>query len=259
MSTSEANSAAFTAVAAAYQHRYGHNERLMEQVATLVRDSAPDCSVADIGAGTGTLTAILDRLGFKGWAIEPNSAMRDIGKGRKDINQFTWIQATAENTDLSDSSVGWVTMADAFHWTEPEPSLREFRRILKPRGYFAAIWSLRDFQHDPLQRSIDALIRSAVPGIKRVYERIGEVMASMPSSFATAQGFSEPTHLQAWHRETTSKQKYMDMWQMSHDIRDQVSLEKWEEICQAIEQEISPLPVLNLGYTTHIWLFRSIQ
>ena len=54
-----------------------------------------------------------------------------------------WRDGSAEDTKLPNNSVDLVTCFQAFHWFNPEPTLKEFARILKPGGILAAIWNNR--------------------------------------------------------------------------------------------------------------------
>lgn len=68
--------------------------------------------------------------------------------------------ATAEATDLPGSFADLVTCFTAFHWFDFEPSLREFRRILKPSGRLALIWNPWD-STDPFTRCYSQLVFKA--------------------------------------------------------------------------------------------------
>jgi len=66
----------------------------------------------------------------------------------------------AEATNLPDASVDLVTCFQAFHWFNPELSLLEFRRILKPSGRLALVWNNRD-QTDEFTSEYSQLVRVA--------------------------------------------------------------------------------------------------
>lgn len=95
-------------------------------------------TVADIGAGTGKFTRCLLKKPWKVVAVEPNADMR--GK-LSEIAGISVVDAPAENTGLSDHSVGLVTAAQAFHWFDEEKFKTECRRILTANGQLAVIWN----------------------------------------------------------------------------------------------------------------------
>ena len=97
-------------------------------------------TIADIGAGTGISTRLLAERGASVIAVEPNPQMRSAIEG-------THIRAhdgTAERTGLAAQSVDLVTAFQAFHWFATPEAVREFARILKPRGRVALVWNIRD-------------------------------------------------------------------------------------------------------------------
>jgi SAM-dependent methyltransferase len=103
--------------------------------------------VADIGAGTGISSRLLADRELQVLAIEPNAAMRTAAASHP------WVEfrdGTAEATQFDSGSVDLVTCFQAFHWFDPDPTLREFWRILKPTatngntGRLALVWNNRD-------------------------------------------------------------------------------------------------------------------
>ncbi|MES1026371.1 class I SAM-dependent methyltransferase [Gloeocapsa sp. BRSZ] len=112
--------------------------------------------VADIGAGTGISSRLLAQRGVQVIAIEPNAAMRQMAES----HQLVVREGTAEATHLPSNSVDIVTCFQAFHWFNPEPSLQEFYRILKPSGRLALVWNDRDRQ-DAFTAEYSRLVREA--------------------------------------------------------------------------------------------------
>lgn len=100
--------------------------------------------VADIGAGTGKLTAALLERGWTTVAVEPNEDMRVALRATiGDADGLTVVDAPAEQTTLEDSSVSLVTVAQAFHWFDIPSFRAECRRILRPGGQVALVWNFR--------------------------------------------------------------------------------------------------------------------
>lgn len=100
--------------------------------------------IADIGSGTGILTAMLLRQGAKVYAVEPNARMRAKAEARfKDEPNFVSVPARAEDTGLPDGGVDLVTAAQSFHWFESVSCRREFKRILRPGGSVMLVWNNR--------------------------------------------------------------------------------------------------------------------
>jgi ubiquinone/menaquinone biosynthesis C-methylase UbiE len=96
---------------------------------------------ADIGAGTGISSRLLADRGVKVIAIEPNLEMRQAATPHPLVE---FEDGSAENTQLGDRCVDLVTCFQSFHWFNPEPTLKEFQRILKPQGRLAVVWNNRN-------------------------------------------------------------------------------------------------------------------
>lgn len=100
-----------------------------------------ELTAADIGAGTGISAALLAHRGVRVIAIEPNAAMREVGAAATPHVRIEWRSTTAELTGLDDNAVDLILCAQAFHWFNPPLALREFHRILRPRGRLALMWN----------------------------------------------------------------------------------------------------------------------
>ena len=112
---------------------------------------------ADIGAGTGIASRLLADRGIKVIAIEPNAAMTQVARSHPLVE---FRDGSAEDTNLADAAVDLVTCFQAFHWFNPEPTLKEFSRILKPKGKLAAVWHNRD-RTDEFTRQYSLLTQKA--------------------------------------------------------------------------------------------------
>ena len=116
-------------------------------------------TAVDIGAGTGISSRLLAACDIKVIAIEPNEEMRNAGI-KDNTSSLEWKDGTAENTNLPEQSVDLVTCFQAFHWFTPEPTLAEFRRILKPKGKLAVVYNNRD-KNDEFTAEYSRIVREA--------------------------------------------------------------------------------------------------
>ena len=105
---------------------------------------ARGCTVADVGSGTGILTGLLLETGCRVIGVEPNDEMRGAAEARLAGHpEYQSIPGTAENTGIAENSVDVVTAAQAFHWFDVARSAREFRRILRQKGWVVLVWNRR--------------------------------------------------------------------------------------------------------------------
>lgn len=117
--------------------------------------------IADVGAGTGILTELLIRNGNTVFAIEPNDAMRELAEqALGNDSRFHSLNSTAEHIDLADGSIDGVVVAQAFHWFDGPKAAEEFRRILKPGGFIALIWNVRNPALSPFAAEYERIVHA---------------------------------------------------------------------------------------------------
>ena len=125
-----------------------------------------ESSVADIGAGTGIFSDQLAHTGAHVFAVEPNAGMRQRASLSNDTSQHvTWIDGTAEQTSLPDSSVNLVTAAQAFHWFDGPSFRAECLRILRKPVRVALVWNVRVLDA-PVNLACEEVFRAFCPRFK---------------------------------------------------------------------------------------------
>lgn len=117
--------------------------------------------IADIGSGTGILARLFLDNGNRVVMVEPNDDMRHAGErllsgyGRLDS-----VAATAEATGLSESSVDFITVGQAFHWFDPVAAREEFTRVLRPGGRVVLVWNARKKAGRPFLEDYEGLLNA---------------------------------------------------------------------------------------------------
>ena len=126
------------AVYAAYRERYDP-----EIVLPLLREwcgLSPEWTIADIGAGTGMLSDVFLANGNPVIAVEPNDGMRaTCAELHRGDPLLTAVNGTAEATGLAAESIDMVVAGRALHWFDLNAAMAEFRRLLKPPAWVAAV------------------------------------------------------------------------------------------------------------------------
>lgn len=119
----------------------------------------PTHVVADIASGTGIWTRMLLENGHHVFGIEPNAEMRQAGERLlAAFPKFISVAGKAEETTLDDSSVDFVTAAQAAHWFDREGARQEFARILRPGGWLVLLWNERVTDTTPFLRDYEQLL-----------------------------------------------------------------------------------------------------
>lgn len=113
--------------------------------------------IVDIGSGTGIFSELFLKNGYAVTGIEPNENMRRAAEAK--LAKYAGFHSRnhrAEQTGLETHSVDLITVAQAFHWMEPEQTKKEFFRIIKPGGHIILAWNLR-LKHTPFLLAYEAL------------------------------------------------------------------------------------------------------
>jgi SAM-dependent methyltransferase len=123
------------------------------------------------GAGTGILTRGLIAAGYEVIPVEPDPEMRAQLAAATDGR--TALAGTAEDIPLPDASADAVIAGQAYHWFDAGAAHTEAARVLRPGGYFAAVWNLRD-RREAWVAALDAIAKAA-----------GDREHDRPASFGT--------------------------------------------------------------------------
>lgn len=251
----------FTNLAKDYVNRTGYSERVL----TVLRDYISGqqggiCAVADVGAGTGKLTENLEALGLHGYAVEPNDAMRAEGvklfAGR---DTFTWSKGTAEVTGLPDNSVDWLLMGSSFHWADAPVALEEFHRVLRPGGFFTAIWNPRNLESSKFHMDIERGIQEIVPELNRVSSGSRKNMSGTEQKLLSTPYFSDLFLMEAPHEAHMSHERYMGAWRSVNDIQAQAGEERFQKILDMIEEKTKGMDEIVVPYLSRAFTVRSTK
>ncbi|MDK1378151.1 MULTISPECIES: class I SAM-dependent methyltransferase [unclassified Sinorhizobium] len=246
----------FGAVASYYHNWPSYSPALLKHLIAFVR-AEKTTVVADIGAGTGTLTRMLQAHGLHGYAIEPDEKMRSAGIERCGTNSFEWTAGSAEDTGLPSKSIDWIVMGNAFHWIDSHRSLEEFRRVLRDRATVSLLWVLRDIRRDALLQEIESIIHDAAPNIRRTLDLVLKCMDSVEDCLMAA-GFSDCYRLEMPHKEKMSASRFRDAWRTITDVPCQVGEKKWAEILNQIDALTLDEISIEMSMRTYAWTFRAL-
>jgi len=132
----------------------------------------PGAAVADVGSGTGILTALLLARGAQVFAIEPNDAMRaaaDRALGAEP--RFVSVKATAEATTLAAASVDLLVAGQAFHWFDVPRARAEAVRVVRPGGAAALLWNERPREASAFLEEYEGLLLRHAADYAAIKER----------------------------------------------------------------------------------------
>jgi ubiquinone/menaquinone biosynthesis C-methylase UbiE len=93
--------------------------------------------VVDLGSGTGLSTRVWADHADEVVGVEASAEMRARAEEATSVPNVRFVEAFADATGLPDGAADIVTCSQSFHWMEPDPTLAEAVRILRPGGVFA--------------------------------------------------------------------------------------------------------------------------
>lgn len=95
-------------------------------------------AVVDVGSGSGLSSRWAATWAASVVGVEPNDDMRSVAESRP-VAGLSYRRGTGEDTGLPAGSADVVLFVQALHWMDPEPTLEEVARILRPGGVMAAV------------------------------------------------------------------------------------------------------------------------
>jgi SAM-dependent methyltransferase len=93
--------------------------------------------VVDLGSGTGKSSRAWQGKAKSIVGIEPSKEMISMARLQTHAPEVHYVHARAEQTGLPDQCADYIVVSSAIHWMEPDATLREVKRVLKPEGIFA--------------------------------------------------------------------------------------------------------------------------
>ena len=99
-------------------------------------------AVFEIGAGTGTATRRLLELGADPLvAIEPDPRLAEFLRANEPDKALTVMVLPFEDAALENAAFDLGVSATAFHWLEEKSALAKIASLLRPGGWWAAVWN----------------------------------------------------------------------------------------------------------------------
>ena len=164
--TSRAHS--FTAAAAQYEaSRPSYPAALFDTVEEFLGRPLTGTRVADVGAGTGIATRLLNERGATVAGVEPGEEM--TAQFRQALPDVPIVRGDGNALPLADASHDLLTYAQSWQWTDTARSVPEALRVLRAGGALAIWWNTTAFdvpwiseQHERIARHCGVAPRSSV-------------------------------------------------------------------------------------------------
>ncbi|MGF1429667.1 class I SAM-dependent methyltransferase [Kitasatospora sp. LaBMicrA B282] len=155
------HAASFGAVAAEYDRaRPSYPAELFDAIEELAGRPLREADVLDVGAGTGIATRLLHGRGARVIAVEPSAGM--AAQLHRVSPTIPLVKATGDELPCHDATADLVCYFQAFHWTDPQRSIPEALRVLRPGGALVLVWNIKD-RTVPWLAAQEARLAAALP------------------------------------------------------------------------------------------------
>lgn len=115
----------------------------------------------EIGPGTGKATRHLLELGADPLtAVEPDPRLAEFLRSANTDRPLRLVVAPFEDAELPEGVFDLGVSATSFHWLDEENALAKIVRLLRPGGWWAAVWNVfgDDSQPDPFHEATRRLL-----------------------------------------------------------------------------------------------------
>ena len=236
------------------RHRPAYSDTVLKAIIGLIGKDARKIHAVDVGAGTGIWTRMVSRQGCGVTAIEPNDEMRKFGIAHDEASTIRWLKGKAEETGLPRNCCDLVTMASSFHWTKFDKAAKEFNRILKAGGWFAALWNTRSLENNPLLVEIENKLKTIVPDLKRVSSGKSEFCATLRERLYQCGRFKDVLYIEGRHSERMTPARYIGIWRSVNDVYVQAGRVRFEEFMDYLRERLHTVKYIDAVYLTRAWI-----
>ncbi len=243
----------YTPLADAYLARPDYADAAIDQIVEITNLGTGTLAL-DVGAGAGHLTVKLAARGWNVTALEPNAAMRRHGVHRTGtFPNVHWIDGLMENTGQPADSFSVCTYGSSFGVVDRLVTLREAARVLEDGGWFVCVFNHRLLE-DPLQREIEAFIRSCLPNYSYGTRRQDQSeIISRSRLFEPAIRIESPV---AHDRPVT---EWLEAWR-SHGTLQRQAGDRFSKIVDGIAAIVTRTcsDRIQVPYVTRAWIARQL-
>jgi ubiquinone/menaquinone biosynthesis C-methylase UbiE len=224
----------------------------------LVGKPLGEMDAVDVGAGTGIWTRLLAARGLRSVvALEPSDNMRAAGKrDSRSLPNIEWRAGSGEHTGLAEASADLVTMASSFHWVDFDAGIAEFCRVLRPDGWFAAVWNPRYIEGSPLLVEIEGWLTNLHPGLNRKSSGRSAFTETLTERLLSCGRFSEVLTFEGRHIARQTPEQYIGAWRSVNDVQAQLGPERFERFLAMVREKVAGLDAIETTYLTRGWAAR---
>lgn len=248
----------FTKLAANYaKYRSGYSETVIDALLGVIKKPIQEITFVDVGAGTGIWTRQFAKRGSHNtFAVEPNLAMCEMGRKNQEGLNIKWLGDSAEKISLENHCADVVSMASSFHWTNFDLATREFYRILKPHGYFVALWNPRYIENNILLQEIEHYLCQLAPNMQRISSGNSPFVNQLAIRLGQSSLFEDIIHIEGFHTVSLTTNEYLGVWESVNDVRSQLGEKKFQDFLDFVKIKTSSCTSIDCTYQTRAWIVK---
>ena len=240
------------------RYRPGYAPSVLAAVVGLLGRPPAGLDAADLGAGTGIWTRMVAAAGFRSVvAVEPSESMRAAGmRDCAGADSIRWQRGRGDQSGLADGAVDLVSMASSFHWVDFDRGVAEFARILRPGGWFVALWNPRLIEASPLLGEIESQLTVLHPGLHRRSSGRSGRTEGLTERLWTCGRFDDVVALEGRHGVRQSVAQYIGAWRSVNDVQAQLGPEKFARFLDYLGERLRDVESIDTTYLTRAWAAR---
>ena len=189
-------------------------------------------------------------------AVEPNAEMRSIGQRDSGQTGIDWREGSGEDTGLPPECCDLLTMASSFHWVDFDKGTKEFFRVLRPGGRFAALWNPRYLEANPVLLNIEQHLHELEPGLRRVSSGRSGMTETLAQRLSDSPFFENVLYLEARFVVTRTVEDYIGAWKSTNDVQAQLGPRKFGLFLDFARLALRDYEAVEVTYLTRAWSAR---
>jgi ubiquinone/menaquinone biosynthesis C-methylase UbiE len=244
----------FSNLAKAYsQSRPGYSENVLSGILGYLNIPLYELEIVDVGAGTGIWSRVLNhRTKQEVLSVEPNIEMLNQGiLDSKDL-KIKWLQGSAESIPVESNSKNWITMASSFHWADFDSAISEFGRVLKPGGFFTALWNPRYYEANPKLLEIENWLNANITAPRVSSGRSG-ITNILTNKLESVKQIEDVIYIEGKHHQIITREMYLTAWRSTNDVQVKLGPKKFEEFLSYIKDVFDSSEQIKTTYLTRSW------
>jgi ubiquinone/menaquinone biosynthesis C-methylase UbiE len=219
-----------------------------------VKKPVDQIDFVDVGAGTGIWTRLVHGRGVRSTAaVEPNDDMRNAGMQDSQGTAISWRKGSGEDTGLAPQSADLLSMASSFHWVDFDKGVDEFSRVLRPNGWFLALWNPRYIEANPLLVRIEQRLQDLKPDLVRVSSGRSGITATLTERLWACGNFQDVVYLEGRHVRQMTPEEYIGAWRSVNDIQSQLGAQKFASFLDYVREQTASHDRIETVYLTRAW------